>query len=148
MSDESDFEIMSSQPEKQVFSSAPEDIIFKFKVQPLVGSLRKFGYGLKEGTNLPYTSFTGGKILTKLNFFQIVKPYLPGFHIKFSTSLEPSVAGYRCELIDNKWEMTEEFDVETLDENDAIQEGSSLLTTSVLQCSFDVVNLDSTRFVP
>ena len=44
--------------------------------------------------------------------------------------------------------MTEEFDVETLDENDAIQEGSTLLTTSVLQCSFDVVNLDSTRFVP
>ena len=72
MSDESDFEIMSSQPEKQVFSSAPEDIIFKFKVQPLVGSLRKFGYRLKEGTNLPYTSFTGGKILTKLNFFKLL----------------------------------------------------------------------------
>jgi hypothetical protein len=60
MSDDSDFEIMTSQPEKLIYSSVPEEAIYKFKVQPLVGSLRKFGYRLKQGTKLPYTTFTGG----------------------------------------------------------------------------------------
>ena len=60
MSDESEFEIMSSQPERQAHSIVPEDTVFKFKVQPLVGVLRKFGYKLKMGYKLPYTTTTGG----------------------------------------------------------------------------------------
>ena len=60
MSDDSDFEILSSQPEKQIYSSVPNETIYKFKIQPLVGSSRKFGYRLKQGTPLPYTTLTGG----------------------------------------------------------------------------------------
>ena len=60
MSDDSDFEILSSQPEKQVHASVPEELIYKFKVKTLVGSSRKFGYRLKQGTRLPHTTYTGG----------------------------------------------------------------------------------------
>ena len=60
MSDDSEFEIMSSQPDKQIYSSVPEDKIYKFIVQPLVSNKRKFGYRLKEGSKLPYTTLSGG----------------------------------------------------------------------------------------
>ena len=59
-SDSCDYEMVSSQPEKKVFSVAPEDQIFKFRIQPISGMLRKFGYQLKKGTKLPHSASIGG----------------------------------------------------------------------------------------
>ena len=98
-SDSCDYEMVSSQPEKKVFSVAPEDQIFKFRIQPISGMLRKFGYQLKKGTKLPHSASIGGAdiefiiVLTRV-FFQILFQI---FVILFSMYLilnMPSICGF------------------------------------------------------
>ena len=73
----------------------------------------------------------------------------------FSTFLEPTVVGYKSEVVGDKWELTQEF--ETLDkkveEEDVLEiasedeswSGLDLLRSSVLQSSYDIVNLNNDR---
>ena len=60
--DESDFEMLSSQPEKERFLKVPEETTFKFKLDYSYSTegKRKFGYKLKKGLDLPYKACVGG----------------------------------------------------------------------------------------
>ena len=72
--DNSDFEFMSSQPDKKMYESAPQDTKFKFKLlfkdseKP-----RKIGYLLKAGIPLPYVASNVGGKLVLMKYSNIFK---------------------------------------------------------------------------
>ena len=70
----------------------------------------------------------------------------------FSTFLEPTVVGYKSEVVGDKWELTQEFeavdeDVLEIASEDESVSGLDLLRASVLQSSYDIVNLNNDRSV-
>ena len=76
--------------------------------------------------------------------------FYQGFHITFSTSLEPSVVGYKADFIEDIWMIVEDGEgtengSELADGGDAIQSEQNLLKTYLLQNVFVARNSDSSR---
>jgi hypothetical protein len=57
----SQFELMSSQPEPTLFDQVPKDTIFKIVVFKSNGVSSKFGYKLAAGKPLPYKTTVKNK---------------------------------------------------------------------------------------
>lgn len=56
----SEFELISSQPDHPTYETVPEDKVYRIKVLDTKGAARKVAYPLRKGCPLPYTTQAGG----------------------------------------------------------------------------------------
>ena len=58
---DSDFEMISSQPDKLSYETVPDETVYRFKFfTSLISTPKKIGYKLKKGVSLPHSINSGG----------------------------------------------------------------------------------------